>query len=134
MEPLCSVKSHEITTATSESVQYTAERELRVGERLNSALDLVAGDGSQLFFLRLRQLWELKGISIFLGWRQTERVLMQPALVGSLSARFLCNSLMKSLFWNPIMFVRLPPKQEHRLFCVCIKAAKRLSGRLTSRK
>lgn len=50
MEPLCSVKSHEITTATSESVQYTAERELRVGGRLNSALDLVAGDGSQFVF------------------------------------------------------------------------------------
>lgn len=140
MEPLCSVKSHEITTATSESVQYTAERELRVGGGLNSALDLVASDGSQFFFLllslflRLRQLWELKGISIFLGWRQTERVLMQPALVGSLSARFLCNSLMKSVFWNPIMFVRQPPIQERRLFCVRIKAAKRLSGRLTSRK
>lgn len=57
---------------------------------------------------------------------------MQPTFVGSLSARFLCSSLEKSMFWNPIMFVRLPLKQERLLFFFLLKAAKGLSGRLES--
>lgn len=46
MEPLCSVKSHEITTATSESVQYTAERECRWAEVWEGA-QLCIGPGSR---------------------------------------------------------------------------------------